>query len=351
MRLNSYLLLALVFPGLLFGQFSISDNFDDNATDATLWLDFDPVTTDDSALQEINNRLEFTGSGTSTHYRYSANASYDSDFEVIFKVLNSVNAQVVLPAGTSTYPSIGVEIYPAGQTTPVLNVRNGGYLFSGAPSRDIIANFFSANGTVLNPASPEQPLLFSPYEVGIRLYYESDTSVITVYYDSDVTNGFQWTQLMSMTDGTTPVTWGIDSDSDGLYNEDFGITAGTGGQLEIGLYGSADNNTIISGQMYIDDFTANQVTSYSAPSTSVSPAMIVDFDTQWNGVYTVEKSTELDTGPFTPVRVDGNGTTLEISLPTEDTPANTIIGTGESFKIIDFTTGQQEAFYRVTVSE
>ncbi len=350
MRIIVYSLIALVLPGLLFAQFSGSDDFNDNVLDSVIWLEFDPDTTDDGVLQEANGRLEFTGTGTASQYRYWANASYDSDFEIIFNVLNTVNAEVLPPFGTSTYPSIGIEIYPSGQTSPVLNVRNSGYIFSGAPSRDILVNFFSNEGTVLNPSPPVQPLIFSPYEVGIRLYYESETSLITVYYDSDITNGYQWTPLTDASDGST-ITFGIDGDTDGSYNQDFGITPGSGGQLEIGLYGAASNVAITSGQMYIDNFVANQVTSYNTPTPTITPAMVLDFETQWNAVYTVEKSTELETGPFTPVRVDGVGTTFEISLPTEDAPANTVIGTGESFKIIDFTSGQQEAFYRISVSE
>lgn len=345
MRSKIYFLLALVLPGLLFAQFSGSDNFDDNALDTALWLELDPDANDDGLLQEINGRLEFTGTGTASQYRYWANASYDSDFEIIFNVLNTVNATNFL-----NFPSIGLEIYPSGQTEPLLNIRNGGYFYSGAPSRDIMVNFFSSGGTVLNPSLPIQPSIYSPYEVGIRVYYESDTSLITVYYDSDITNGYQWTPLTNTSDGSV-ITFGIDSDTDGVYNQDFGITSGNEGQLEIALYGFASNIAVTSGQMYIDNFVANQVTSYNTPIPTIAPAMVVDFDTQWNGVYTVEKSTELESGPFTAVRLEGTGSTLEVSIPTDEAPANTIIGTGESFKIIDFTTGQQEAFYRISLGE
>ncbi len=334
--LKVYSSVFLLVPSVIFSQIAGFDNFDDNTIDPAIWPEY---ASGDGLLQDANMRLEFTGTAQATNHRYWANASYDSDFEIIFNVSNTTDATL------GTYPSIGVEIYPAGRTDLLLNVRNSGYyvnlpgVYTG-PSRDILANF--SNGGILNPAAPEQPNMYSAFEVGVRLFYESDTSVITVYYDTDVTNGYQWTELSS---------FGLDGDSDGTHNEDFGITSGTGGELEIALYGSASNVAIASGDMYIDDFEANQVLSYSEPAPSIAPAMIIDFDTQWNGSYVVEKSTELESGPFNPVRLEGSGTTLEIVTPTVEAPANTITGTGETYRIIDFISSQNNAFYRVTLQD
>ena len=71
--------------------------------------------------------------------------------------------------------------------------------------------------------------MFSAGVVGLRLFYESDTAVVTVSYDMDVSDGYQWTKLSS---------FGLDGDTDGTYNQDFGITAGSGGELEVAVYGS-----------------------------------------------------------------------------------------------------------------
>lgn len=330
------ILLTVFAPALLFAQITGSDNFDDNVTDPDIWLEY---ATGDGLLQDANSRLEFTGTGASTNHRYWANASYDSDFEIIFKSSNTVDATL------GTYPSIGIEIYPAGRTDLLLNVRNSAYyvnipgVFTGS-SRDIIANFY--NNSVLNPATPVQPNIWSAFEIGIRLYYESDSSVITLYYDDNVTNGYQWTEWVS---------FGIDGDSDGDHNQDFGITSGTAGELEIALYGSASNIAISSGQMYIDDFVANQVLSYDQPEATIATAVVVDFDSQWNGVYSIEKTTDLENASFNQVRLEGTGTNFEVVTPSEEAPANSIIGTGETMRIIDFTTNQNTSFYRVVLEE
>jgi len=100
------ILLTVFAPALLFAQITGSDNFDDNVTDPDIWLEY---ATGDGLLQDANSRLEFTGTGASTNHRYWANASYDSDFEIIFKSSNTVDATL------GTYPSIGIENLPSWQ--------------------------------------------------------------------------------------------------------------------------------------------------------------------------------------------------------------------------------------------
>lgn len=220
MKLLGLLLPALLSPICLFAQFTGSDNFDDNTLNTETWLEI--AATGDGVLQEINSRLEYTGTGTSSQYRYWANASYDADFEIILQTANTTIAT------SGTFASVGIEIYPSGATNPVFNVRNASYYVSSVdytgPSRDILANFF--DGATLNPAFPAQPLMFSAGVVGLRLFYESDTAVVTVSYDMDVSDGYQWTELSS---------FGLDGDTDGTYNQDFGITAGSGGELEVAV--------------------------------------------------------------------------------------------------------------------
>lgn len=333
MRLLGILAATLLSSVSLFGQLTGSDNFDDNTLNSEAWLEI--AASGDGLLQEVNNRLEFTGSGTSSQYRYWANASYDSDFEIILETLNSTTA------ADETFASVGIEIYPSGATTPLLNVRNGSYFVQGfGGSRDILANFF--NGATLNPASPVQPLVFSAGVVGLRLFYESDTAVVTVSYDIDVSDGYQWTELSS---------FGLDGDTDGAHNQDFGITAGAGGELEIALYGASYGVTVVSGELYADAFEASQTLTFTAPTPTILPAMIVEFESQFGATYVVEKSTSLESGPFSAVHIEDSGTVLRALTPTTEKPANTITGTGETFQVVDDTSGQSEAFYRITLQE
>ena len=320
----------------LFGQFTGSDNFDDNTLNSEIWLEV--AASGDGLLQETNNRLEFTGTNTSSQYRYWANASYDSDFEIILQTVNSTIAT------SNTFASVGVEIYPSGATNPLLNVRNASYYVSSTgytgPSRDILANFF--DGATLNPALPAQPLLFSAGVVGLRLSYESDTAVVTVSYDMDVSDGYQWTELS---------TFGLDSDTDGVYNQDFGITAGSGGGLEIAVYGATLGISVTSGDLYADGFEASQTLAFTAPEPNILPAMIVEFESQFGATYAFEKSTNLESNSFSPLHIEDSGTVFRALTPTTEKPANTITGTGETFQVVDDTSGQSQAYYRITLQE
>ena len=336
MRLLGLFAATLLSSVSLFGQFTGSDNFDDNTLDSEAWLEI--AASGDGLLQEVNSRLEFTGTGTSSQYRYWANASYDADFEIILQTANSTIAT------SGTFASVGVEIYPSGATNPVFNLRNASYYVTSetytGPSRDILANFF--DGATLNPALPAQPLFFSATLVGMRIFYESDTAVLTISYDMDVSDGYQWTELSS---------FGLDGDTDGTYNQDFGITAGSGGELEIALYGASYGVTVASGELYADAFEASQTLAFTAPTPNILPAMIVEFESQFGATYVVEKSTSLESGPFSPVHIEDTGTILRALTPTAEKPANTITGTGETFQVVDDTSGQSEAFYRISLQE
>ena len=333
MRLLGLFAVTLLSSVSLFGQFTGSDNFDDNTLDSEAWLEI--AASGDGLLQEVNSRLEFTGSGTSSQYRYWTNASYDADFEIILQTANSTTA------AEGTFASVGIEIHPSGATNPLVNVRNGSYFVQGfGGSRDILANFF--NGASLIPALPVQPGMYMTGVVGMRLFYESDTAVVTVYYDVDVSDGYQWTELSSI---------GLDGDADGAHNQDFGITAGTGQELEIALYGASFGVAVASGELYADAFEASQTLSFTVPTPTILPAMIVEFESQFGATYVVEKSTSLESGPFSPVHIEDTGTVLRALTPTTEKPANTITGTGETFQVVDDTSGQSGSFYRISLQE
>jgi hypothetical protein len=336
MRLLGLFVVTLLSSVSLFGQLTGSDNFDDNTLNSEAWLEI--AASGDGLLQEVNSRLEFTGTGTSSQYRYWNNASYDADFEIILQIANST----IATAGT--FASVGVEIYPSGATNPVFNVRNASYYVTSeaytGPSRDILANFF--DGATLNPALPAQPLIFSATVVGMRIFYESDTAVLTISYDMNVSDGYQWTELSS---------FGLDGDTDGTYNQDFGITSGTDGAFEVAVYGSTFGIEVASGELYADAFEASQTLTFSAPTPNILPAMIVEFESQFGATYVVEKSTSLESGPFFPLHIEDTGTVLRALTPTTEKPANTITGTGETFQVVDDTSGQSEAFYRISLQE
>lgn len=184
--------------------------------------------------------------------------------------------------------------------------------------------------------------MFSAGVVGLRLFYESDTAVVTVSYDMDVSDGYQWTELSS---------FGLDGDTDGTYNQDFGITAGSGGELEVAVYGSTLGISVASGELYAYGFEASQTLAFTTPTATILPAMIVEFDSQFGATYAVEKSTSLESGPFSAIHIEDTGTVLRALTPTTEKPANTITGTGETFQVVDDTSGQSEAFYRITLQE
>jgi hypothetical protein len=323
-----HLLFACSLPLAALGQFTGNDDFADNTVDPLLWLPL--AATGNGELVETNGQLEYTGSGNSSQYYAWANASYDEDFEVILRTGNTA-----APAAAGQFAAIGIEIYPAGDSTKAFNVRHGAYFVNGfGASRDILANFFD-NGALL-PALPFQPLTSFPADAAIRLSYESDTAVFSVFYDDNPTDGIEWVLL---------TTFGVDGDTQGATNLDFGLAAG--GQFEVLVFANTIGSTALAGELTADDFQASQNVVFTAPVAEINPAVIVEFASQFGAAYRVQKSTDLGgASGFFDVDVIGVGDTFRI-VP-DGQGADTLTGTGQPIFILD-TTQEERGFYRIAL--
>jgi len=326
MRISLIGLLSLPLFG--YAQFSGMDNFDDNSLDIVRWAPQSAV--GNASWQESNENLEFNtqGNGAEFQYLFWGNASYDEDFEIIFRTTNTS-----MPEGFTEFGGIGLEIYPAGSATTRLNVRHGSYWVSNfGPSRDILANFFT--GAVATPTFPVQPLTIFPKNAAIRVAFSSATKVFTVYYDDLPTDGVQWTQLS---------TFGVSSAANGVHNVNFGLSSG--GFFDVYVYARTDSLDADFGDMTLDDFQAfaGGVTS---PAPQTATASVVEFQTRLGDTYSVLKSTDLSAQPaFTAVALSGAGDTYRV-VPAGEGVAQ-ITGTGNPVRILDPTTDQNEAFYKL----
>jgi hypothetical protein len=310
------------------------DNFNDDSTDLVSWLPFDPLGS--GTLEERNQRLEYDSSGIGTEWQYQAwaNASYDEDFEVTFRVANTT-----LPEAGNEFAGIGIEIYPGDSAITRLNVRLGTYFFEGfGPSRDILTSFLTETetGTLSIPSFPVQPALTFPKAAALRVAFDSTNKVFTVYYDANPTDGVQWTSL---------TTFGIDGDTDGANNLDFNLSEG--GELSVLVYARSDNYNADFGDLVLDDFQAVQGDA-ALPTATVAQVAGVTFATHLGETYSVMRSTDLAADPaFTAVTLVGGDGTYRIAGESE-IGITSLTGTGQFIQILDPNLATDEkAFYKI----
>lgn len=311
-------------------QYGGVDDFEDNAVDPLKWTVFTPFGS--GSLVEDGGNLHFNSTGSGTEYQYYAwaDANYDEDFELVFRVGNTT-----LPESFGEFAGIGVEIYPAGSTTTRLNLRLGSYYVSSfGPSRDVLANFFV--GSVSIPTLPVQPASIFPKAAALRLVYDATDKVFTVFYDANPTDGVQWTQLSS---------FGISAAAKGANNTDFGMSPGS--QFDVYVYARTDNLDADFGDLLLDDFQLIEGTA-ADPSAELESSAAIVFTTQLGKSYSILKSNDLSASPaFTAVGLVGRGDTYELVPLAQGEAA--ITGTGNDIRILDSTSPSHDsAFYKIS---
>lgn len=306
----------LLAPLIASAQFGGVDDFADNSVDMLRWTVLAPF--GGGLLEESQEALRFNASGSGSQFQYYAwtDASYDQDFELYFRVANTT-----MPESITEFGGIGVEIYPAGSIMTRLNVRLGSYFVNNfGPSRDVLANLY--NGSASIPTIPVQPATVFPKAAAIRVAFDSAAKVFTVYYDANPTDGVQWTQLS---------TFGVDGDSDGAINFDFGMSGGS--QFDVFAYARTDNLTAEAGDLILDDFQAVQGNP-AAPTAAITGVAAIVFSTQLGNSYTLMRSTDLTADPaFAAVDLVGGGGTYRIVPKGQGVSA--VTGTGNQIYILD----------------
>ena len=230
-------LCALLFPAVLLGDGS--DNFNDNAKDTSKWGTDD--VSGNGVLTEAGQQLRYTcnnGTGedhvdrpwTATRFPFNA------DWEVQVDCFN--NSSPVAPLQVN---SMGLLLGSplSGGTELYLELYNSA-LGAGSTER---TGFFTEMIVNEAPSASEDSGEQSITTGAIRLSWNSKAQVLTCSYDTDPTNGYQWTTL---------TTYGL-AGSGGTHNANWGLAATD--QFFLDLYGFSSSMSVPAGQMALDNFS------------------------------------------------------------------------------------------------
>jgi hypothetical protein len=236
------LLIIALGTGYLSGDAFAStagDDFNDNSKSASKWGADELY--GHGVLTETHQRLEYTCSSPTSDddmirpwvlRRMPYNADWESQVDLFndtspaFGGVNSFGLKLRSPFDPDD--EIFIELYAA----------NGG--LSGFRG---FAAEIEQDGTMLTPAAHDTGDA-GVTSAAVRMSFNSGTKVVTVYYDTDPSNGYQWVE-----NGTFGVAGaaGVDAGFDwGLSDTD---------QFPLFVYGFSSNMTVTSGHIYADNFS------------------------------------------------------------------------------------------------
>lgn len=234
---HAVVLCALLFPAVLLGDGS--DNFNDNSKDASKWGA--DIVTGHGVLTEAGQRLRYTCSnGTAEDYVdrpwIATRFPFDADWEVQVDCFN--NSSPVAPLQVN---SMGIVLGSplSGDTDLYLELYNSAIGFGSTARTGFFTEMTVEDVSAATEDSGEQFIAAG----AIRLSWDSATKVLTCHYDTDPTNGYQWTPL---------TTYGL-AGAGGTHNSDWGLTATD--RFFLYLFGYSSSMNVSAGQMALDNFS------------------------------------------------------------------------------------------------
>lgn len=236
---------------------TVSDNFNDNSRDATLWND--PFIEEGGGdLLEQNERVEFTAPGgfgsTDVSQAFKRYPTYNQAWQVQMVVSMS-------PANFSSPGEVGAVSIGIGSGNHWLGMGYGaGVLALGSPSGTALVSNWSVGAGEADNITP----MVLPSAIGVRIAYDPQRRLIRTYYDldADMTDG-EWTPYDSFTIdgspnpiGTVSLDWGM-APFDNFY---------------VGIGGFSSGPAIAEGSAWADDF------EFKAGQTLLTPTFADDFE-------------------------------------------------------------------------
>ncbi|HWN95936.1 MAG TPA: hypothetical protein VNT99_12945 [Methylomirabilota bacterium] len=235
------------------------DNFDDNSKNAKWGRD---SVVRRGVLTERNQRLEYTCSDPTFEDQslrpwVLTGFPYNMDWEVRVDVFNGV-----VPQLDEQVTSLGFDILTTGNPNHGLFAELYSSALGGLPSR---TGFYSELETDDEPVSVVDREGGNGVTNGaIRIAFNSSSKVITIFYDIDVSNSYQWVEQAS---------FGLAGAGGADFTTDWGLNDTH--QFAVFLYGYSSIIAVPTGKMHLDNFVAiNGVT----PSGGPTPDPLGSFD-------------------------------------------------------------------------
>jgi len=236
-----WLLIGLI-PAVLFsGQgFALTpgDDFNDNSQDPTRWGE--DYVQGHGVLTEANQRLEYTcdaGTGDDEANRswILTRFPYNADWEIQIDVVNLTSL-----SANNQYSSFGFVVFSPRSWSDKILAEVYASRWSGPPQ---INGFYAYLETAWDEIGWADTWDLGVTHGALRITFNSGTKVMTVFYDLDTSDGYQWVQYGS---------FGLAGTGGANNNTDWGLADAD--LFLLYVYGYSEQMTITSGQLFGDNF-------------------------------------------------------------------------------------------------
>jgi hypothetical protein len=215
------------------------DDFNDNSKDLTKWGE-DITGSGKCVANEVNSRLEYICKSASVEWNevirpwVLTELPYNADWEMQIDITN--NTQLT-KSGQWANLGIGI-ISPYTEDDAIF-----AGLYATTYNEPIAKGFWAELDSGGNAVASIMEDVPGVTDGAIRFAYASGTRVITIYYDIDPGNGYQWVAY---------ATYGVDGSGGISGNVNWGLTDSD--KFMPFVYGYSELTSITSGQLYGDNF-------------------------------------------------------------------------------------------------
>ena len=249
MKYLAGLFALFIFCGSSHAQLASNDDFNADTKDTTKWAN--DLVTGHGVLTQTNQHLEYTVNGSPTAVDQSVRpwkstrGPYNADWDVQVDTLNAVIA-----ADTNQQIVAGITISdPRSADNEIIAVQFSGGTGAPTPETGFIGRLGSPTNGVFVSA-----LGLDTTNGAVRVHFNSSTKVVTLFYDTDPTDGYTWTQYGS---------YGIDGSGGTDGNMSWGLSDTN--QIVVGVYGYSANSAISADQVALDNFEATGLVAPLVP--------------------------------------------------------------------------------------
>jgi len=182
-------------------------------------------------------------------------ATYDTDWEVILDVQNTVTPTVVGQVATA-----GIQVFAANNLNNAVYVELYSSTLDQLPLRRGFHSAISTNDSQNVDLGFSDTLNLGVTAGAIRIAYNSQSKVFTTFYDAsgNSQSGYLWTQLGS---------FGINNSGGATTNTSWGM--GGSQAFQVTVYGFDSNIAVNNGQLNLDNFSA--ATASARPLILINP--------------------------------------------------------------------------------
>ena len=292
-------ILGVIFStSSLQGQLEGFDEFSDGSKDTEKWDD--DFIQGQGKVSELSGRLEFSNSRANGNHEAGwpwvfSTAAYSEDWEFQSDLFNAVEVE------PSQFASAGIYVASLEDERDLAFIEMYASYYDelNQSAHGFSAGLESGSGSLHEADSFELPII----QGAVRIRFDHLSQALHFYYHAgETSNGYAWLKIAS---------YGIAGNGGDDSNDHWRLNSNS--EFDIGIYGYAENISIRSGELSLDNFTADG--SHALPNPEVmlyvedvtTSTMTIGWEAFENYTFELQESVGFNQWKPTDLRILGDG--------------------------------------------